>query len=105
MSEEVVEQQELIPPEEKPEIKPPFEIGDLVQMRTRDLKIGKFRKMPKNDFGIVVALKEPRFPFADAKWLVQVYWQKFIPKSKSLIYHVRLKKVRVKKGKNKQHAT
>jgi hypothetical protein len=103
MNEETEHQLDLIPPEENIEPEPPFEIGDLVQMRAKDLKIGRFRKMPANDYGVVISLKPPRHLRSD--WLVEVYWQKFIPKTKSQVKHRRLKKVRVKKGKNKQHAT
>jgi len=82
-----------------------LEIGDLIRFdlsyHTNGEHFNWGGVLRNYDFGIVVALKEPKFPFKDAKWLVEVYWQKFIPKSKSLIYHVRLKKVRVKKGKNK----
>ena len=92
MNEETQHQLDLIPPEEKLEIKPPFEIGDLVKMRAKDLKIGKFRRMPANDYGIVINLKPPKNYSSD--WLVEVYWQKFIPKTKSQVYHKRLKKVR-----------
>lgn len=95
MNEETEHQLDLIPPEEKLEIKPPFEIGDIVQMRAKDLKIGKFRRMPAGDYGVVINLKPPKNYSSD--WLVEVYWQKFIPKTKSEVYHKRLKKVRIKK--------
>ena len=95
MNEEQVEQTEQLeqaPQEEN--IKPPFEIGEIVQMRAKDLRIGKFRKMPANDYGVVVNLKPPKHIHSD--WLVEVYWQKFIPKTKSQVKHKRLKKVRKK---------
>ena len=72
----------------------PFQIGDIVQMRAKDLKIIKFRKFPPNDFGIVIVIKKQKY---SSYWMVKVLWQKYITKKISNIKHVRLKKVRVKK--------
>jgi hypothetical protein len=83
-----------IPDIEKVEIKPPFETGDLVMMRSKALQLVRFRKYPENDIGIVIEVK----PNNMGQWLVNVHWQKFIPKSgKCIIKHTRLKKVRKKK--------
>lgn len=84
----------LIPQFEIVEEKPPFQVGDLVMMRAKALKLTKFYRLPPNDVGIVLELKK-----GNTEWLVNVHWQKFIPKSgKSVIKHTRLKKVRVKKN-------
>lgn len=86
---------ELIPEMEKAvEEKPPFEVGDLVQMRAKALKLTKFWRLPPNDVGIVLELKK-----GNTEWLVNIHWQKFVPKSgKSIVKHTRLKKVRIKKN-------
>jgi len=79
--------------ETKEEI-PPFEVGDLVQMRSKALQLVRFYKYPKDDIGIVLELKK-----GNSEWLVNVHWQRFIPKNgKSIIKHTRLKKVRFKKN-------
>jgi hypothetical protein len=94
MNKEQTEQLEPITPEENIKPKPPFEIGEIVQMRAKDLRIGKFRKMPANDYGVVINVKPSKH--TDSYWLIEVYWQKYIPKIKSQVKHNRLKKVRVK---------
>jgi hypothetical protein len=84
-----------IPELEKVETAPPFQVGDLVQMRAKALKLVKFYRLPENDVGIVLELKKCQH---SDEWLVNIHWQKFIPKSgKSIIKHTRLKKVRKKK--------
>jgi hypothetical protein len=91
---ETIELNDLIPLSERVENIPPFEVGDLVMMRAKALKLTKFYKLPPNDVGIVLELKK-----GNTEWLVNVHWQKFIPKSgKSVIKHTRLKKVRIKKN-------
>jgi hypothetical protein len=73
---------------------PPFEVGDLVQMRAKALQLVRFYKYQKDDIGIVLEVKK-----GNTEWLVNVHWQKFIPKSgKSVIKHTRLKKIRMKKN-------
>ena len=90
---EIVETTDLIPDSEKLENIPPFQVGDLVQMRAKALQLVRFYKYPANDIGIVLEVKK-----GNTEWLVNVHWQKFIPKSgKSVIKHSRLKKVRTKK--------
>lgn len=72
---------------------PPFQVGDLVMMRAKALKLIRFYKYQEDDIGIVLELKK-----GSSEWLVNVHWQKFIPKSgKSVIKHTRLKKIRTKK--------
>jgi hypothetical protein len=84
-----------IPEIEKVEIIPPFQVGDLVQMRAKSLRLLKFHRLPDNDIGIVLELKKCQH---SDEWLVNIHWQKFIPKAgKSIIKHTRLKKVRKKK--------
>ena len=91
---EIVEINDLISESEKIENIPPFQVGDLVQMRAKALQLVRFFKYPEGDVGIVLELKK-----GNAEWLVNVHWQKFIPKSgKSVIKHTRLKKVRIKKN-------
>lgn len=89
------ETKQLIPEMEKAsEEVPPFQVGDLVQMRAKALKLTKFWKLPPNDIGIVLELKK-----GNSEWLVNIHWQKFIPKSgKSIIKHTRLKKLRTRKN-------
>jgi len=83
-----------IPDIEKLEINPPFQTGDLVMMRAKALQLVRFHKYPENDIGLVLEVK----PNHHGEWLVNVHWQKFIPKSgKSVVKHTRLKKVRKKK--------
>jgi len=78
--------------ETKEEI-PPFQVGDLVQMRAKALQLVRFYRYPPNDIGIVLEVKK-----GNSEWMVNIHWQKFIPKSgKSVIKHTRLKKVRTKK--------
>lgn len=84
-----------IPDIERVEIKPPFEPGELVMMRAKALRLVKFYHFPENDVGIVLEVK----PNGLGDWLVNVHWQKFIPKKgKSIIKHTRLKKIRKKKN-------
>lgn len=84
-----------IPDIEKVEIVPPFQLGDLVMMRSKALQLIRFHKYPENDVGLVLEVK----PNSMGEWLVSVHWQKFIPKNgKSIIKHTRLKKVRKKKS-------
>jgi hypothetical protein len=84
-----------IPEIERVEINPPFETGDLVMMRAKALQLLRFYKYPKDDIGIVLEAKQNSM----GEWLVNVHWQKFIPKSgKSVVKHTRLKKVRKKKN-------
>lgn len=79
--------------ETKEEI-PPFQVGDLVQMRAKALQLVRFYKYPPNDIGIVLEVKK-----GTNEWMVNIHWQKFIPKSgRSVIKHTRLKKVRMKKN-------
>ena len=83
-----------IPDIEKVEIIPPFQPGDLVMMRSKALQLVRFHKYPENDVGLVLEVK----PNNTGEWLVNVHWQKFIPKSgKCIIKHTRLKKARHKK--------
>jgi hypothetical protein len=87
---------ELIPDLERVEDIPPFQVGDLVMMRAKALKLIKFYKLPEKDIGVVLELKKSK---CCDEWLVNIHWQKFIPKSgKSIIKHTRLKKVRTKKN-------
>lgn len=74
---------------------PPFEVGDLVQMRSKDLKTHKFQHFPRNDFGVVISVKKPSITYLQ-DWLIEVIWQRY--KRKTMIKHRRLKKVRIKKN-------
>jgi hypothetical protein len=83
-----LELEDLIP---KQECEPPFQTGDLVMMRAKALQLVRFRKYPEHDIGIVLEVK----PNNRGEWLVNVHWQKFIPKNgKSVVKHTRLKKIR-----------
>jgi|688.fasta_scaffold333810_4 hypothetical protein len=91
---EIVETTDLIPDSEKIENIPPFQVGDLVQMRSKALQLARFYKYKKDDVGIVLEVKK-----GTNEWMVNVHWQKFIPKSgKSIVKHTRLKKVRIRKN-------
>lgn len=93
---EIVETTDLIPDSEKIENIPPFQVGDLVQMRSKALKLTRFCKYKKDDVGIVLEVKKSNI--CD-DWYVNIHWQKFIPKSgKSVIKHTRLKKIRIRKN-------
>lgn len=84
-----------IPEIERVEIKPPFQTGDLVMMRAKALRLIRFHRYPENDIGIVLEAKQNSM----GEWLVNIHWQKFIPKNgKSVVKHTRLKKVRIKKN-------
>lgn len=88
-------QQKEIPDIEKVEIIPPFQPGDLVMMRAKALRLVRFHKYPENDIGLVLEVK----PNNMGEWLVNIHWQKFIPKNgKCVIRHTRLKKIRNKKN-------
>lgn len=57
----------------------PFNIGELVKMRSKDLYLVKFNHLPKEDIGIVVDVKKSE---KDQNiWLVFVHWQKYRTKS------------------------
>ena len=90
---ESIKQLDLIPESEKLENIPPFEVGDLVMMRTKSLRLKRFFKYPKNDVGLVLEVTK-----GHVEWLVNIHWQKFIPRGKCILKHSRLKKVRVKKN-------
>ena len=84
-----------IPDIERVEIIPPFKPGDLVMMRSKALQLIRFHRYPENDIGVVLEVKSNSM----GEWLVNVHWQKFIPKSgKCVIKHTRLKKARNKKS-------
>lgn len=84
-----------IPEIEKVDIVPPFQPGDLVMMRSKALRLVRFNRYPENDVGLVLEVKTNNV----GEWLVNVHWQKFIPKNgKCVIKHTRLKKVRKKKN-------
>lgn len=90
---ETTELTDLIPKSERIENIPPFEVGDYVQMRSKALQLIRFHKYEKDDIGIVLELKK-----GNTEWLVNVHWQRFIPKGgKSIVKHTRLKKLRIKK--------
>jgi len=73
---------------------PPFQVGDFVQMRAKALQLVRFYKYEKDDIGVVLEVKK-----GNSCWLINVHWQRFVPKSgKSIIKHNRLKKLRVKKN-------
>lgn len=82
---------------------PPFQIGELVKMRAKALQLVRFFNLPKDDIGIVTGYsKSKRDPNV---WLIDVHWQKHIPKGgKILSYRAeRLKRVfRKKKVDNEQ---
>ena len=83
-----------IPEMERVEVTPPFQTGDLVMMRAKALRLTRFHRYPDNDIGLVLEVK----PNSHGEWLVNVHWQKFIPKNgKCIIKHTRLKKIRKKK--------
>jgi len=83
-----------IPDIEKVLSNPPFQTGDLVMMRAKALRLTRFHRYPDNDIGLVLEVK----PNSHGEWLVNVHWQKFIPKNgKCIIKHTRLKKIRKKK--------
>ena len=90
---ESIEQLDLIPESEKLENIPPFEVGDLVMMRAKSLRLQRFFKYPKNDVGLVLEIKK-----GSVEWLVNIHWQKFTPHGKCILKHSRLKKVKVKKS-------
>jgi hypothetical protein len=84
-----------IPDIEKVLSKPPFQTGDLVMMRAKALRLIRFHRYPENDIGIVIEVKSNH----TGEWLVNIHWQKFVPKNgKSVVKHTRLKKVRIKKN-------
>lgn len=86
--------EQLIPKDEMCEEIPPFQVGELVQMRAKALQLIRFYNHEKDDVGMVIEVKKGR-----SEWLINVHWQRFIPKSgKSIIKHTRLKKVRMKKN-------
>lgn len=91
---EIKDQTNLVPEMEKSiEESPPFQVGDLVQMRAKALQLTRFWNYEKGDVGIVLEVKKGK-----SEWIVNVHWQKFIPKNgKSIVKHSRLKKVRFKK--------
>jgi hypothetical protein len=92
---EQTEFQDFIPENEKIQNIPPFQIGDLVMMRAKALRLVRFHRYPENDIGIVLEAKQNSI----GEWLVNIHWQKFIPKNgKSVVKHTRLKKVRTKKN-------
>lgn len=91
---ETTETIDLIPETERIENIPPFQVGDLVQMRSKALKLVRFFRYPKDDVGIVLELKK-----GTDEWLVNVHWQKYVPKNgKTIIKHSRLKKARARKN-------
>ena len=90
---ETMQQMDLIPDSEKVENVPPFKVGDLVMMRTKSLRLKRFFKYPKNDVGLVLEVTK-----GHVEWLVNIHWQKFIPRGKCILKNSRLKKVRVKKN-------
>jgi hypothetical protein len=92
---ETVEAIDLIPEEERIENIPPFQVGDLVMMRASALRLDRFCRYPKNDVGIVLELKKNNM----GEWLVNIHWQKFVPKNgKCIVKHSRLKKARARKN-------
>lgn len=92
---ETVETTDLIPEEERIQNIPPFQVGDLVMMRASALRLERFYRYPKDDVGIVLELKKNNMD----EWLVNIHWQKFVPKSgKCVIKHSRLKKARARKN-------
>jgi hypothetical protein len=92
---EIVEVTDLISEEERIENIPPFQVGDLVMMRASALRLERFYRYPKNDVGIVLELKKNNI----GEWLVNIHWQKFVPKNgKCIVKHSRLKKARARKN-------
>jgi hypothetical protein len=89
--------------------KPPFNVGDLVMLRNKDLKLQMFKKHKPNDLGIVIGIsksKERRWSYIKGgyddsdKWNVIVMWQQYsgynyhnLPSDTTKIWHTRLKKV------------
>jgi hypothetical protein len=89
--------------------KPPFNVGDLVMLRNKDLKLQMFRNYKPNDVGIVINItksKERRWSinignYIDSdKWNVVVMWQQYtgynyhgLPQDTTKVWHTRLKKV------------
>ena len=90
------------------EEKPPFNVGDLVYMRSKDLKLQMHRKHVPGDLGIVMAIKKDdykRWNYATRsyvesdKWNVTVMWQQYegynyygLPRDTTQLWHTRLKK-------------
>jgi hypothetical protein len=91
---EQIELEDFLPKDEKINNIPPFQTGDLVMMRAKALQLARFCRYPDNDIGLVLEVKRN----SHGEWLVNVHWQKFIPKNgKCIIKHTRLKKIRKKK--------
>ncbi len=92
MTEEIIEQ------------KPPFNIGDLVCLRAKDARLQKYYHLPKNDIGVVIAVKaneKTKWSYTenkvvpDTRWHITVEWQQYEPRSGIFkCFHTRLKKVR-----------
>jgi hypothetical protein len=89
------------------EEKPPFNVGDLVVIRNKDLKLRMFQKHKANDVGVVMNItktKQSRWKageyIQEDKWRVTVMWQQYsgynyhgLPVDTTNILHTRLKKV------------
>lgn len=95
--------------ETKKEERPPFNVGDLVMLRNKDLKLQMFKKHKPNDLGIVIGVsksKERRWSYIKCsyedsdKWNITVMWQQYtgynyhgLPNDTTKVWHTRLKKV------------
>jgi hypothetical protein len=85
----------------------PFNVGDLVMIRNKDLKLRMFQNYKKNDVGVVLKITKSRAPrwragsYIDkVVWNVVVMWQQHnaynyhgLPSDTTNIVHTRLKKV------------
>ena len=93
--------------ESNEEEKPPFNVGDLVMIRNKDLKLRMLQNHKPNDVGIIISLakaKQSRWRagqyIQEEKWRVTVMWQQYsgynyhgLPPDTTNIMHTRLKKV------------
>lgn len=93
--------------------KPPFNVGDLVMMRNKDLKLKMYKNHKPNDIGLVLAVNKTKsirrrkyqcIPVD--KWYITVMWQQYaghrynynydanFGKDTTIMWYTRLKKVK-----------
>jgi hypothetical protein len=72
----------------------PFEVGQLVQIRSPELKRAKYRNFTKQDLGVVIKIKlqDKATVASKTRFMITVFWQRRQQSCK--FYDYRLKKAK-----------